>query len=80
MNVLYLKSQGVSHKEIKRIERISEVTLLAYFRQYQDGSIERLKELHFRSQKSELEVHTQTFEVYFREHPPATINEAMAKI
>ena len=80
MSVLYLKSQGVSHKEIKRLERISENTLLGYLREYQEGRIERLKEIRFHSQTSELEQHRTTLEAYFREHPPASVKEAAAKI
>jgi len=37
MSVLYLKSQGMSHKDIKRLEQISENTLLGYLREYQAG-------------------------------------------
>ncbi|QQZ29837.1 hypothetical protein HMY34_14300 [Thiothrix subterranea] len=35
MSVLYLKSQQLTHKEIKRLERITEATLLAYLNAYQ---------------------------------------------
>jgi hypothetical protein len=42
MEVVYLKSQGVPHRDIKRIERICENTLLSYLRDYQEGGIERL--------------------------------------
>ena len=80
MNVLYLKSKGMKHKDIKRIERISENTLLGYFRDYQKGGVEALKEIRFRKPTSELEQHAKTIEEYFREHPPATVKEAMAKI
>lgn len=80
MSVLYLKSQGMSHKEIKRLERISENTLLEYLREYQAGGIERLKEIRFHRPTSELEEHRTTLEAYFREHPPASVKEAAAKI
>lgn len=80
MSVLYLKSQGVAHKEIKRLEQISENTLLGYLREYQEGGVEQLKEVCFHSQTSELEQHRTTLEAYFREHPPATVKEAAAKI
>lgn len=80
MTVLYLKSQGLAHKEIKRLERISENTLLGYLREYKEGGIERLKEIRFHSQKSELEQHQTKLEAYFREHPPASVKEARAKI
>lgn len=43
MEAVYLKSQGLAHQEICRLCRISEPTLVAYLRQYQEGGIERLK-------------------------------------
>jgi len=80
MSVLYLKSQGMAHKEIKQLEQICENTLLGYFREYQEGGVERLKELRFCIPVSELAQHRATLEAYFREHPPATVKEATAKI
>jgi hypothetical protein len=43
MEAVYLKSQGIAHQEICRLCRISEPTLVAYLKQYQEGGIERLK-------------------------------------
>jgi len=43
MEILYLKSQGLEHQEICRLCRISEPTLAAYLKQYQEGGIEGLK-------------------------------------
>ena len=80
MQVLYLKSQELAHKDILKQEHICENTLLKYLREYQQGGIERLKELHFRSPKSELENYTATIEEYFTKHPPKNLNEAAAKI
>ena len=80
MNVLYQKGKGMSHKEIKNVEGICENTLLKYLREYQQGGIERLKEIHFYAPKSELEPYSEKLKAYFLEHPPATINEAIAKI
>ncbi|WGZ94488.1 MAG: hypothetical protein QJT81_00445 [Candidatus Thiothrix putei] len=49
MSVLYLKSQQLTHKEIKRLERITEATLLAYLNAYlQPNGLEALKELNSR--------------------------------
>jgi hypothetical protein len=47
---------------------------------YQEGGIEKLKEIRFRRPESELSVHQTSLEAYFREHPPASVNEAAAKI
>ena len=80
MSAVYLKSQGLKHKEIERIEGICGNTLLGYLREYQDGGVERLKELHFYSPKSALEEHAKSIEEYFTKNPPSSINEAVAKI
>jgi transposase len=42
--------------------------------------VEKLMEMHFYAPSSELEQHRHRLEAYFREHPPATINEASVKI
>ncbi len=47
MEAVYLNAQGVPHKDICRLSRISENTLRAYLRQFQDGGVERLKRLDF---------------------------------
>jgi hypothetical protein len=39
-----------------------------------------LKELNFYKPQSELCELTKTIEAYFREHPPASVKEAMVKI
>lgn len=80
MSVVYLKSQGLKHKEIEILENICGNTQLEYLREYQEGGIERLKEIHFYSPKSELQEHVKSIEGYFKNNPPASINEAVAKI
>jgi transposase len=80
MEALWLKSQNVSHKEICRLTGISPNTLRSYLRKYQECGIEGLKEVNFHQPQSELNQHTATIEAYFREHPPASVKEAMAKI
>jgi len=80
MEALWLKSQELAHKEIARLTGISENTLRAYFAVWQAGGVEQLKILKFRRPKSELLEHLGTLEDYFMEHPPASANEARAKI
>lgn len=80
MEALWLKSQKLSHKDICRLTGISPNTLRGYLRAYLKGGIEALKELNFYKHQSELCQHTKTIEAYFREHPPASVKEAMAKI
>jgi transposase len=80
MEALWLKSQKLSHKDICRLTGISPNNLRGYLRAYLKGGIEALKELNFYKPQSELCEHTKTIEAYFREHPPASVKEAMAKI
>lgn len=80
MEVLYLKSRGLSHKEICRICRISKTTLAAYLKQYRDGGLEGLKQFGYRGQPSALLEHKQSLEAYFKEHLPRTTAEAQAVI
>jgi transposase len=80
MEALYLKSQGYPHWEIAQLIRVTEPTLLSYFRDYQTGGVAKLKELTFYRPQSELKQHQESLESYFRDHPPATLAQAAAKI
>ena len=80
MEAVYLKSQGLPHKESCRLSRISENTLRSYLRQFQEGGIERLKRLDFAKPTSELADHRQELEDYFRKNPPRSAAQAAADI
>jgi transposase len=80
MEVLWLKSQKISHPKICQLAGISPNTLLTYLRDYQEGGIEKLKEINFYRPKSELESQRETLKKYFEKNPPATINEAVYRI
>ncbi len=80
MEALWLKSQKMKHKDICRLTGISPNTLRPHLQKYKACGIDGLKEVNFRKPQSELKQHTKTIEAYFREHPPASVKEAMAKI
>jgi len=80
MEVLWLKSQGLAHQEICRLAGVSSNTLRQYLGLFQAGGIKKLTELNFYAPTSELERHRYQLETHFREHPPATLNEASATI
>jgi transposase len=75
-----LKSTGMKHKEICGITGICANTLRSYLRDYADGGIERLKEVNFFRQKSELEQHREAIKEYFRQYPPADMKEAVSVV
>jgi transposase len=80
MEAVWLKSQGLAHKEICRLTDVCSTTLTSYVRDYQEGGIEALKALSFRRPSSDLDDHRVTLEAYFREHPPASAKHAMSSI
>jgi len=80
MDALWLKAHGLPHAQIAELVGITENTLREYFELYQQGGIEKLKELNYYRPESELKEHVTSLETYFRDHPPASIKEAQKKI
>jgi transposase len=80
MEALWLKSQGLSHREIAKLTGVCQNTLTQYLREYKEGGIEKLKEINFYRPQSDLVDYKSKIEDYFRHHPPASIKEAMGKI
>ena len=80
MEALLLKSEGLPHGRIAKLLDISENTLREYFREFQDGGVERLKEIRWSGPTSELQPFGQTIQDDFAARPPATIAEAQERI
>ena len=80
MEVLWLKSHDLPHAMIAALGGVCENTMREYFQLYEEGGIEKLKEVNFYRPESELCAHITSLEAYFREHPPATIKEAQSEI
>ena len=76
MEVLYLKSQGLSHPQISQLAKVAETTVRSYSKEYREGGIEALKLIKFRRQTSELVEHSQTIREYLAEHPMASLKQA----
>jgi transposase len=79
-NALWLKHKGFSNSQICEVEGICNNTLLSFFKQYNEGGMERLQEIRFFHPQSEMEAYSGKIEQYFEENPPASIGEAVAKI
>lgn len=80
MEALLLKSQNLQHNVIAEIVGISTTTLWRYLHEYQEGGIEKLKEINFYQPQSDLLEHKATIENYFKSNPPKSIPEAMKVI
>ena len=80
MDAIRLKAHGMLHREIAEVIGISENTLRDYFELYEQGGVEKLKEINYYQPESELNGHIVSLEAYFREHPPATIKQAQHEV
>ena len=80
MDAIRLKAQGLLHKDIAAVIEISENTLRDYFELYEQGGIEKLKEINYYQPESELKEHIVSLEEHFRKHPPTTIKQAQHEV
>jgi transposase len=80
MEIVHLRSQKLENEQIQQLCGISKATFYRYLHEYQAGGVEKLQELNFHRQESQLVEHKGTLEEYFRAHPPATSAEAAARI
>ncbi len=81
MWVLHLKSLNkIPHDLIAEIAGVSPNTMRTYFKEYQTGGIQKLKQVNFYRPQSKLINYQSSIEEYFTNNPPATVSEAIAKI
>jgi len=80
MEVLFLKSIGLSHAMICLIAGVSPNTMRTYFKDYLEGGIEKIKELNFYRPKSFLTLFSSSIEAYLKDHPPLSISQAAGMI
>lgn len=80
MEALWLKGHGLPHGQIAELVGVTENTIREYFELYQQGGLEKVKELNYYRPESKLNTHITSLETHFREHPPASIKEAQSEI
>ena len=80
MQALWLKSQGVPHKEIGTYLNLSQTTLRKYFNLYLSGGPEALKQLHYQGKPNQLLQQQETIVAALEANPPATLKQAQAII
>ncbi|QEI44136.1 hypothetical protein BMF77_04767 [Dolichospermum sp. UHCC 0315A] len=80
MEVMWLKSKGLKNSQIVSLVNMSENTVREYIKEYEEGGIEKLKEINFYRPESELLEYKETLEKYFEKNPPMSIKEAAKKI
>lgn len=80
MEAIWLKGHGLPHAQIAELVGVTENTIRDYFELYQEGGIEKLKELNYYIPGSKLNAHVTSLEAHFRDNPPASIKEAQSEI
>jgi transposase len=71
MDAVWLKGHELGHAQIAELVGVTENTIRDYFALYQQGGIEKLKELNYSGSESKLGEYISSLEAYFCEHPPA---------
>jgi len=80
MEALWLKGHNLAHAQIAELVGVTENTIRDYFELYQQGGIEKLKEMNYYIPASKLNIYVTSLEAHFRDNPPASIKEAQSEI
>jgi transposase len=80
MEVLWLKSQGLTHEAIARLADVSRRSVQRYLDEFADGGLAQVRRLPWKGKANALAVHQASLEDYFLEHPPRSTREAQAAI
>ena len=80
MEVLWLKSQGLTHEAIARLADVSRRSVQRYLDAFANGGLERIRSLPWKGKANELALHQASLEDYFLEYPPRSTREAQAAI
>jgi transposase len=80
MEVLWLKSRGLTHAEIAELADVSPRSVQRYLDEFEQGGLERARRLGWQGKACELDQHQQSLEDHFIEHPPRSAREAQQAI
>ena len=80
LDVLWLKSKGLSNEEIVRLSEHPRRTVQRYLEEYFTGGLHATFEVRFHSQESKLAPFADDLRQYFDEHPPRCARQAQKVI
>jgi transposase len=80
MEVLWLKSRGLTHQDIARLAGLSRRSVQRYLDEFALGGLPRIRRLPWKGQANELAAHQTSLQDYFVAHPPRSTREAQAAI
>jgi transposase len=76
MEVLWLKSHGLPHRQIAELAGVSLRTTQRYLDEYFEGGLKLVCRIRWRGPKTVLLSHERSLEEYFWDHPPRSTKEA----
>ena len=76
MDVLWLKSHGLSHDQIATSADVSRSTVQRYLDQYLEGGLPHLRQCHWHQPQGALADHKDSLEEYFSKHPVRSAKQA----
>src|SRR5262245_33536207 len=76
MEVLWLKTRGLTHADIADLADVSPRSVHRYLDEFEHGGLQRIRRLGWQGKRCELDSHQQSLEEYFLEHPPRSAREA----
>lgn len=80
MDVLWLKYNGLCHKNISKLSNVSINMVTKYLKMYNEGGVEKIRQVNFYRPQSQLIEFKSLLEAHFEKHPPASIKQAMNEI
>src|ERR1700674_2154805 len=80
MEVLWLKSQGLTHAEIANLADVSPRSVQRYLDEFEQGGLERIRRLDWKGTHSALDDHQLSLELYFLDNPPRSARQAQEDI
>jgi len=80
LEVLWLISQGLTHRQAGRLAGVSRATAERYVAIFRSRGIEGLRQFNWLKPVSELAQYRELLEESFKKNPPHTVAEACARI
>lgn len=80
MEVLWLKSHGLTHAAIAELADVSPRSVQRYLDEFEQGGLQRVRHLGWAGKHCQLDDHQASLEDYFLENPPRSAREAQQAI
>jgi transposase len=80
MEVLWLKSQGLTHDTIARLAGVSRSSVQRYLNEFRGGGLDAIRRYPWKGQRGALADHRAALGDYFRQQPPRSVREAQRVI